>query len=168
MHFRNTLSVLFCLLLTACNSLMPDSIRGTETQSVSAAQVQQNPSRFAGAKVRWGGQIMSVKNLAGSTRIEVLSRELDSKGEPRENSPAGARFMAEVPGFLDPEAYAEKRSITLVGRCAGVQEGKIGEFLYQYPMIQADSHHLWPIKVQLPVVYPMFYDPWHVPWWRRY
>ena len=37
------------------------------------------------------------------------------------------------------------REITVLGKLQGVEEGKIGDAPYSFPVLKADSVHLWPV-----------------------
>ena len=76
-----------------CSSNVPQAIRGDPAEGalkpVSVAQVQQDAESYRGQRVRWGGSIIAVRNLPDNTEIEVLSRPLDSDGEPRAEGASG-------------------------------------------------------------------------------
>lgn len=169
-----TLAVLLCLALTqGCAHRSPDAIRLVPGEPVSAEQARSEPGRHDGALVRWGGTIIATDNRADETRVEILSRELDSEGYPDLSAPSGARFIARLPGFHDPAVYARDRLLTVVGHIAGSLEGPIGAFPYRYAVIEADASHLWPDpepRYRPPPPWPWYdpwYTPWHDPWWPR-
>lgn len=112
-----------------------------------------------GQSVRWGGEIIKVEPKAGSTCFEILARELDSSARPIARDPSGGRFIACHAGFQDPEEFKQGREITVVGRVTGVDHGRIGEFDYRYPHVEADAIHLWKPR-PLYVRTPPYYDPW--------
>ncbi len=171
---------ILCLsvLLSSCTPRSPDHIRLAEVQAISPAQAQAQPGRFDGKQVRWGGSIVAVKNREKHTQVEVLSRALADDGHPKTGALAGARFIARVPGFLDPAEYTAQQLVTLVGSIAGHTEQTIGDFLYHYPVLLASSLHLWPEpepRIHYPPYSPWcdpwyhpWHDPWYHPWWRRY
>lgn len=154
--------------LTSC-ATVPKSLQGefsptTPREAVVAA---------SGQHVRWGGEIIKVEPRDGSTCFEVLSRELDSSARPREKDTSAGRFIACQPGFQDPELFKRGREITVTGRVTGTEQGRIGDFDYTYPVVQADTVHLWkrrPLYVNTP-----YYDPWmgfgpwgYGPYWGPY
>jgi len=113
-----------------------------------------------GQAVRWGGDIIKVEPRTDSTCFEVLARELDASARPRasERAPSEGRFIACRQGFYDPEEFERGRDITVVGHVSGTEHGKVGEFDYTYPLVQADAIYLWPERP----LYPRtpYYDPW--------
>ncbi len=91
----------------------------------------------------WGGTILSGKNLTNTTRLEVLAYPLDGDGWPeREQKPLGRFFISEK-GYLETANYAKGRIITVIGTISGVEQGKVGESAYTYPIIQSQQQHLW-------------------------
>ncbi|HHJ20273.1 MAG TPA: Slp family lipoprotein [Gammaproteobacteria bacterium] len=152
-------------LLAACAS-SPRAINMPGSAPINVAAVQQSPKPQIGKQVRWGGRIAHVTNLKTSTEVEIVSRPLSSGGRPRENDQTSGRFIAILDGFVDPDVYAKNREITVRGTITGLRGGKIGDFTYRYPVIQAQAHELWekrqPISRYEP--YPWLYDPWFSPY----
>jgi outer membrane lipoprotein len=127
-------------------------------------------AQFADSEVRWGGQIISVRNEAQETLIEVLSRKLSKNGKPIEESKSRGRFLARIEGFLEPEEYPKDRLLTVSGRVKQVIEQPVGSYPYPYPVVDVEAYHLWPEQKAYPPhpYYDPFYDPFFYPYWRRY
>lgn len=150
--------------LGACASV-PTALQGNFDKSTPRDAV----ARQDRAAVRWGGQIINVEPKATSTCFEIISRPLDASARPqREQEASAGRFIACHPGFFDPELYARGRDLTVVGHVTGSQIGKVGQFDYTYPVVEASAVHLWP-KRPLYVNNP-YYDPWYMgpPGWHGY
>ena len=141
-------------------------------------QVQAQPERHLGQRVRWGGTILAVINRERTTEIEVLARPLGRDGAPAFESSGQGRFIVEVTGFLDPAEYPKDRELTVVGVITGHQTRPVGDYPYVYPIVRAETRHLWPEQPP-PAVYgpaypwsgPWFgpwYDPWYGPFYRPY
>jgi outer membrane lipoprotein len=128
--------------------------------------VRETPEQFIGTAVRWGGAIVSVRNLKDETVVEIVSRQLDGDGRPRAEDQSEGRFLAQVTGFLDPAVYAGKREVTVSGRVAGALRQSIGEFPYQYPIVRVEQIYLWEPRLQ-PNYDPYRNDPWY-PWGYPY
>lgn len=168
-----TLLLLAAALLSGCATRAPDVIRHAPVKEISVQQARSEPQRHLGQPVRWGGSIMGVENRRDASWVEVLTRPLDSGGYPDREAAAGERFLVRIDGFVDPAEYAAERLFTVVGQLAENRVQLIGEFPYQYAVVHAQAHHLWPVPqdpVQAP--YP-YYDPWYGPWYypwshRRY
>lgn len=160
------------LALAGCASSVPRSIRDAPATQLSVAEVQQASDRAIGQRVRWGGSIIAVVNLERSTQIEVLSRPLDRDGEPRPAADGQGRFIAELPGFVDPAGYPQDRLLTVVGPVTGVVTRAVGEYPYPYPVLAATSRYLWPEQVAVPYPYTPYgwygYSPWYGPWGPRF
>ncbi|MBA1146123.1 Slp family lipoprotein [Ectothiorhodospiraceae bacterium WFHF3C12] len=96
-----------------------------------------------GERVIWGGTIIDSQNLAEETRLEVLAYPLNSWERPRESGTAQGRFLVLRSGYLETADYAPGRQITVVGPVDALQDGRIGETSYTYPVVRADTLHLW-------------------------
>ena len=107
---------LFCSLLTACASQVPMELRQQIPEAPRQGQVQSEPGRYLGQEVRWGGEILGVRNGVDSTEVEIFGRALFNDGEPRTDGGDGVRFIARVPGFLDPAEYRPEKRMTVRGR----------------------------------------------------
>jgi outer membrane lipoprotein len=141
------------VLLCSCATI-PAPLQGQFTPTTPREAV----ATASGQAVRWGGEIIKVEPKAESTCFEILARELDSSARPVPRDPSGGRFIACHEGFQDPEEFSEGREITVVGHVTGVDHGKIGEFDYRYPHVEADAIHLW--KPRVPYMGSPYYDPW--------
>jgi len=132
------------LFLTGCATnpfaghLPPDLDR-----SITPQQVISGPETLHGQWVLWGGTIVTVHNLKDSTEVAVLAYPVEKSGYPKTSQQASGRFIIRYGGFLDPVDYAPGRAVSVLGRVDGVQQGKIGEAPYTFPVIQADYLHLW-------------------------
>jgi len=140
-------SMLGILALAGCASNAPLLIRQAPPRNPSVAAVQKAPQRYLGQTVRWGGTIVAVKNLKQRSRVEVVSRPLYGDGEPKEGDTSDGRFLADVPGFLDPAIYAAGRAITVTGTVSGSRVQRLDELPYRYPELRAEAHYLWPKRV---------------------
>jgi len=156
------------LALAGCASKLPESIRVAPASQPSVEQARQSPERYAGAEVRWGGELVEVRNHSKSTELEILGRQLDSDGEPRPSSKAQGRFLARVSEFIDPADYQTGQLLTVAGKLNGMVEGKVGEYDYLYPVVDVVQKHRWPDPV-LSRVYPAYPWPYYGPYWpHRY
>jgi outer membrane lipoprotein len=167
-------SVLAVLLaLTGCATGVPEAIRQAPPTQVAVADVQREAPRFIGQTVRWGGSILAVHNRAQVTEIELLARPLGVAGEPDPQATGTGRFLAEIPGFLDPAEYPEGRRLTVSGRLVRTETRPVGDYPYAYPVVATESWHLWPEPPEARDVpyygYPWYdrwypYRPWHYPY----
>ena len=151
--------------LAGCaTSSAPESVRRAPEGAPGLEQVRSDPARYAGRTVRWGGEIVELRNEAEATWLEIVERPLGRGGEPAASDRSAGRFYARVPGFLEPATYATGRTVTVVGRLEGTVGGEIGDYDYEYPVVAVTDHYLWPLPPQqAPGAY---YDPWYCdPWY---
>ena len=162
--------LLLALLLGACASQVPLNIRNAPADSPSLAQVRENTADFAGRPVRWGGTIIETANREHATWLTVLGRPLHKSGDPKFTDDSAGRFIAIVPEFLDPQVYAPERQVTVSGTVLRTEAGKVGDYPYTYPVVQADTWYLWPEQNYQPYGYPYpgWYDPWFYDPWYPY
>lgn len=158
------------VVLGGCSSV-PEHIR-SPVPGPDVREARANPENYAGATVRWGGTISQVNNLENRTVITVVARPLTRSGEPRSDSSALGRFFAEVGRFLDPEEYKSGRRITVVGRFTGIRPSKIGQYVYDYPVVRVQHLYTWA-EYTGPDPYRAgpYYRPfpyWYDPYWRPY
>ena len=170
MNLRWPILLLFALLLavTGCSSIPRDIADGPEA-SPTVSQVQENPVKWLGSPVRWGGSIVTTDNADNLTRIELVSRPLLRNARPSSASDStDGRFIVEVNGFLDPEIYESGRFLTVVGTLEALKSGKVGNQDYSFPVVEVQSHYLWEKVLPYQYIYPYgYYDPWGS-WHRDY
>lgn len=119
-----------------------------------------------GQYVRWGGVIIKVEPQDNKTCFQTLGVPLDRSAEPKPDAHSVGRFIACANGFYDPAAYPEGRAVTFTGTISGVEEKKVGEYSYGFPVLNADSVYLWPKRPD--VVYVPYQDPFWDPFWPYY
>jgi len=167
--FQRTNLVLICGLLAACAGNVPRELREQLPVAPSPALAQADPERHRGEEVRWGGEILSLRNGVDSTEVEVFARALFRDGEPRPDGGDRVRFIARVGGFLDPAEYRPDKRLTVRGRLGKAITRPVGEFPYLYPVVEVSVFHLWPEFEPAPQTVwarDPFFDPW---WpWRPY
>lgn len=163
-------ALILVLLASGC-ATVPEPLGGEFRQLTP----EQSGDQHVGQRVRWGGSIVDTRPGENETCIEILSRALDDRARPRTGDADHGRFLACRDGFEDPAVFESGRDITVVGGLTGFVEGRIGEFRYIYPRVEAETLFLW--GEETPVRYyhdPWFYGPWgpyaHFPWphprWR--
>jgi outer membrane lipoprotein len=155
-------------LLAGC-ATVPEPLEGDYSESFYP---EQATSGSVGARVRWGGRVVETRPGEKRTCIELLARELDSSARPRETDRGQGRFLACRGEFIDPEIFTNGREVTVVGRLRGFRDGSVGEFQYEYPVVDADSVYLWPERVD-PYIYDRgwYYHGWgwgYPSYWPNY
>lgn len=144
MHIPTLITLSF-LLLAGCASTPKFDTAGVD-KSVTPRAATSGASS-AGTRVQWGGVIVATRNLRDQTQLEVLGYPLDRAGEPDTRATPQGRFLLLQEGYLEPVDYAPGRSVTAVGSISRIEQGRVGEAEYQYPVLQAAQLHLWPKEV---------------------
>lgn len=145
-HCRSPFRLLLVLTLPiAIAACAPAPIYKTGPSSVAATpqQVATSPQNFHGLQVVWGGSVVSVHNFPDHSEIEVLAYPLDSSQRPRMQQPATGRFIAIVPGFVEPMNYPPGALVTLSGTLDGSRTGSVGEADYTFALVHSEAMHRW-------------------------
>lgn len=133
------------VLLSACAAVPPfseDLLRGVNRSLLPEQAVKESAQD---AEVMWGGVIVNATNTPDHTDFAVLFYPLDSSQRPDRGQAAKSRFIVRYPGYLETMVYAPGREITVLGKLQGIEEGKIGDAPYRFPVLKADRIHLWPV-----------------------
>jgi outer membrane lipoprotein len=162
------LVLLLFTLLTACASQVPLTIREPIAGAPDVKSARAVKAELIGTRVRWGGVIASVENHKQNTWVELVDRTLERGGRPSDSDVSDGRFIARIPGFLDPAIYAKNREMTVTGVLAESITRSVGDYPYRYPVVDVDTYYLWakPTTPAYPYYYdPFWYDPWYSPRW---
>ena len=149
-------------LVAGCASI-PEPLDGNYSEEFYPNQATD---RSLGANVRWGGVIVETRPEQDQTCIEILAQALDSRAHPRRSDDDFGRFITCKNEFIDPEIFVNGREVTTAGRLSGFRQGKVGEFDYEYPVVNADAIYLWPERVLDDVGYYPY--PYHRGFWPYY
>ncbi|MBI5048066.1 MAG: Slp family lipoprotein [Deltaproteobacteria bacterium] len=129
------LSIIFLIFLTGC-SVISGNIRREIDRTITLPMVQTNPNAYKGKNVIWGGIIISSKNLADKTVIEVLQTPLDRADMVIDKELSKGRFLVDSSIYLDTFLYKAGKEITVAGIIKGITIQKIGEMDYVYPVLE--------------------------------
>lgn len=163
---RSLIGLLLMLWLAGCATQVPPAIREAPPSVPAPDEVRADPERFEGVEVLWGGIIAGVENRVDHTLIQVVSRPLTRSGRVRDTDHGYGRFLARVPGFVDPAVYVPGRELTVSGRVRGLKHSPVGDYEYPYVLVEVEVHHLWPLRLNGRD--PYYYDPWYPYHWDRY
>jgi outer membrane lipoprotein len=157
----------------AAHVISEESLRLVD-QSLSFAQLKENPDRFVGRFALLGGAIVSVSNTKQMGQLEVVQFPLDRDNMPVESYRSGGRFLAQADGFLDPFVFKPAQLVTIVGEVKGHKTMQLDQVEYGYPIVAIREIHLWRPATVRPYAYPNYpyyddymwrpYRPWP-PWW---
>ncbi len=132
------------LVLSGC-STMPEPLQlGKEVNTVSFGSVIQQPNKFVGSSVQWGGVIANVSNKSDHSIIEVAFYPISSSGRPQiDTGYSTGRFRARLQGLADPMVFQRGKAITFAGTLSQPMKGQIGEYEYNFPLVVVTGHVLW-------------------------
>lgn len=133
----------FAVLLSGCATAPYGQKFEQSASTTKVSSVRQEPELHQNEEVSWGGSVIGINNREGETWIEIIDRPLDQSGIPNMGQKSAGRFLAIVPGFLDPLDYSNGRSITITGTVNGSETRKIAEADYDYPIVAVVNHQLW-------------------------
>jgi len=113
--------------------------------SLQPKQAAQSSETLVGERVIWGGVVLATRNLEKTSELEVLAYPLDEFNQKPEtgDSPLG-RFLVSLSGYLETADYGKGRLVTVTGRFSEIEQGKVGQAPYTYPVIEAADMYLWP------------------------
>jgi outer membrane lipoprotein len=162
-----SLAILAVMAVSACTSI-PEQFEGDYT-NLKPKEVSQQDLE---TRVRWAGVILETRPEDGHTCFEILSRQLETSMRPENADQSNGRFVACKRGFYDPEVFKKKREVTLTGKLIHIDARKIGDFDYNFPVVDIEFMTLWPVRR-----YRSFYNygpyrpyywhyPHHGPYWR--
>lgn len=137
------LLTLAVLLIAGCAHVISKESRRLSARNIPFQWIAQNPERYKGIMVIWGGQIIETNPLQEGTQITVLQRPLGYSEEPIGYNNSEGRFLVLYKGFLDPAVYEKGEIITVAGVIEGEKTLPLGEIEYHYPYLNAREIHLW-------------------------
>jgi outer membrane lipoprotein len=122
----------------------PEELTRSVDRALTLKELRADPQAHVGARVILGGNIVATVPRPGVTEIEVLSHRLGGGDVPERGDRTDGRFLVRAREFLDPAVYARGRRLTVLGTVAGVEERRVGELPYAYPVLSAERIKLWP------------------------
>ncbi len=147
---------LLLLSIISCTHVISREARDMAVKDIPFRWIAENPERYRGAFVIWGGEIINAQNLGDGALIEVLQRPLGRWEEPDETKNPGGRFLVSYDaGLLDPAIFLKGVKITVAGIVEGqrvLQMGgvvQMGEVSYAYPFLLAREVYLWENKMDM-------------------
>ncbi|HSL49829.1 MAG TPA: Slp/YeaY family lipoprotein [Candidatus Deferrimicrobiaceae bacterium] len=170
------LGLLLAVLGAGCATAFPDEVMRTVNTRITADELRALPEAHKGARVIVGGEILATQPRQDETEIELLTRRLRGDDSPERSDRSPGRVLLRARDFLDPAVYAPGRRITVIGEVTGVEERRIGDVAYRYPVVAVERIRLWPKDVVVAPYYGTYpwpyywpYGPYYDPFWpRRY
>jgi outer membrane lipoprotein len=157
------------LLGSACTSI-PEQFEGEYTSLIPKTATEKDLE----TPVRWGGVLLETRPETDFTCFEILSRQLQKSMRPEKSDQDGGRYIACKPGFYDPETFKKGREVTVTGKIIYMDVRKVGDYDYQYPVVDIEFMSLWPKRVVRLHHYGPYrpyywhYGPYGHPYWYPY
>jgi outer membrane lipoprotein len=146
---KSRLPVLFLSLLSifpglagGCAHPISWDLMNSARKDLTYPVVIQNPKKYMGSLVIWGGIISDLRNNQGGAKITVLETPLDRREVPQTRVSRGV-FIARGDEYLDPRVYQKGKKVTLAGELAGEETKSLDDMEYVYPVIHILELHLW-------------------------
>lgn len=163
--FAVIIGIVSALFIAACSSQIPPEIRQPLSHSLTINQIQAEPETYISKPVRWGGVILSTDNKKEGSWISIVAYPLSNNGKPLTLKNSTGRFIARFDSFIEPQVYSRDRVITILGKFVHNETIKVGEFIYNYPLIEVQKHFLWPVERFIDELYPPWrYEPYYRPY----
>jgi outer membrane lipoprotein len=130
-------------LVTGCANPFPQDLLAKVEKNVTYQAFQDEPGRYDGKLMMFGGEIVETKNVENGAWIVVLQKQLDREGRPNWAAESGGWFLVSTESNLDVGAFRRGRSITVIGIVDGSKPMPLSETEYWYPLLVAQQLHLW-------------------------
>lgn len=131
------------LALTACAGGISKKTQSQITYFGSFDAVQQQPEKYQGETVMWGGKIIETLSSEKASEMVVLQLGLGGQNRPQDNDQSKGRFLIRSSRFLDPALYPQGTLITVVGPLKGAETRPIGQMDYHYPVMDVIEIKKW-------------------------
>lgn len=138
-----TVSAAALLTAAGCGKPFPKDLLLKVEQNVSYQDYQDDPERYEGKLLLFGGEIVEAKNTESGAWIIVLQKPLTNEGRPKWTAESGGRFLILTKAFLDIDAFRRGRSLTVIGEVDGSKAMPFRDTEYWYPLLVAKQLHLW-------------------------
>jgi outer membrane lipoprotein len=138
-----TATVMTFLLTAGCANPFPKGLLAKVEKNVSYREFQDDPEKYDGNLLMFGGEIIETKNREDGAWIVVLQKPLNEEGRPNWTTESGGRFLVATSSFLDVEAFRRGRSITVIGEVDNSKGLPVRGTEYWYPFLVAKQLYLW-------------------------
>lgn len=140
---RVALPIFLACSLSACAAVFPEAVLRQVDRDIPMADAARDPDAFKGKGVLWGGTVLSTRNLAQTTEMQVLERPLDGDRPDLGGSSSAGRFLVVFDGFVDPALYPPGTAVTVAGRVSGKRSIPMDEVEIVVPVLDAIDVHVW-------------------------
>jgi len=156
--------LLLIMSISACTAHIPPEIKQPLEGSPSIGEVRDKADAYISQKVRWGGVILDTENQQDTSSLTIVAFPLNDSGEPLVSDKSTGRFIAKFDEFIEPRIFSRDRVITVTGKLLKTETLEVGEYAYEYPVVEVEHHYIWPVKEDPAYInYPPYwwYDPWY-------
>ncbi len=155
------------VFLVGCAHPVTQEIREGLDPDIKFESLVEDPKPFIGKRVLFGGVIVVTRNIKDGTELEIVQKNLDSYGQLEAGDYSGGRFLFFNKGYLEPEIYASGRELVGVGKVTGQKSGKVGDYPYNFPVIEVEELHLLDESKLNPSYSTPYYlrNPWYRPFY---
>ena len=159
LYLANFLIIVF---FVGCAHPVFEEIRKGIDADITFESLVEDPNPFLGKRVLFGGVIVVTRNVQDGTELEIVQKNIESHGNLEAGDYSGGRFLFFSKGYLEPEIYASERKIIGVGKVTGQKLGKVGDYSYNFPVIEVEELHLLDdTKHNTSYSVPYSLDPWY-------
>lgn len=130
-------------VLAGCAPVISGPVLKDIDRSIEFRSVAAEPARYKGTSVVFGGTIVRVENLEGTTVMEVVQEGMNSQLKPVSPEESAGRFLVKFNEFKDPAIFSAGKKITVAGVVTGAETRPLGKSTYRYPVIEPREHYLW-------------------------
>jgi outer membrane lipoprotein len=153
---------LILLFIVGCAHPVSQDIREGLDPDIKFEPLANDPKLFIGKRVLFGGVIVVTRNIKHGTELEIVQKNIGPFGNLEAGDYSGGRFLFFSKGYLEPEIYASERKIIGVGKVTGQKLGKVGDYSYNFPVIEVEELHLLDdTKHNTSYSVPYSLDPWY-------
>ncbi len=145
------------LMLNACPYSISKSVVVKADTSIQFEKLVSTPDDYKGKVLILGGTIVRAAQTEQGTLLEVIQKELDYWGRPRNTYRTGGRFLVLI--RTASEGYVFKQEIVVAGEVIGSGKGIDGTG--PYPVLRPLEIRIWPVEraSERPAWLDPLYDP---------
>jgi starvation-inducible outer membrane lipoprotein len=150
MKTQTWLAVFLGLVVMGCGPAISTSLQRQAAPPLGFAELGAQPEKYQGRLAILGGEVMQVQSRPEGSFLWVNQMRLDEGFRPVDGAPSGGTFLVQSSQSLAPDAYVEKRKVTVAGEVEGRRNGWL--------LLKARQIHLWEHPFELIAVPPSYYN----------
>ena len=156
---------LIFVFFVGCAHPVSQGIRKSIDPDIKFESLVEDPNPFLGKLVLFGGVIVVTRNVQDGTELEIVQKNIEPYGNLEAGDYSGGRFLFFSKDYLEPEIYSSGRELIGVGKVTGHKLGKVGDYSYNFPIIEVEELHLLDDKkLNSSYSVPYSWEPWYRPY----